>query len=367
MNAMIERLTLEELAQTLVQQSEVKQDYLVDSTRMVMEAYGGTPVLRVLDYSGGDCMEPLELTSTAHKQLGAYLKIPASYYDRMLREATDLLTNNVNNWLNRTAEVKLLRTMDGTARAVLSNRYWCVDHLNLLQMVIPVLGHMPGISVLDCGLSETRMYVKVTSERLKEDVVPGDTVQYGLIITNSEVGMGAITIQPYLYRLVCSNGMVSGERIGDGTRRIHKGCTMELNGPMQVYHPPELTLRDKFAEQFQNSVKMAAEESKFGEILDMMRRAAQANIETEELPGLLKLVGTAVGIREPEQQHVLSHLLEVGDMTLYGLANAVTRYAQDVDSYDRAIQLESAGYDLIAMPLRQWNHFNQAAALQAAA
>ena len=234
MNAMIERLTLEELAQTLVQQSEVKQDYLVDSTRMVMEAYGGTPVLRVLDYSGGDCMEPLELTSTAHKQLGAYLKIPASYYDRMLREATDLLTTNVNNWLNRTAEVKLLRTMDGAARAVLSNRYWCVDHLNLLQMVIPVLGHMPGISVLDCGLSETRMYVKVTSERLKEDVVPGDTVQYGLIITNSEVGMGAITIQPYLYRLVCSNGMVSGERIGDGTRRIHKGCTMELNGPMQV-------------------------------------------------------------------------------------------------------------------------------------
>ena len=105
MNAMIERLTLEELAQTLVQQSEVKQDYLVDSTRMVMEAYGGTPVLRVLDYSGGDCMEPLELTSTAHKQLGAYLKIPASYYDRMLREATDLLTTNVNNWLNRTAEV----------------------------------------------------------------------------------------------------------------------------------------------------------------------------------------------------------------------------------------------------------------------
>ena len=191
MNAMIERLTLEELAQTLVQQSEVKQDYLVDSTRMVMEAYGGTPVLRVLDYSGGDCMEPLELTSTAHKQLGAYLRIPASYYDRMLREATDLLTTNVNNWLNRTAEVKLLRTMDGAARAVLSNRYWCVDHLNLLQMVIPVLGHMPGINVLDCGLSETRMYVKVTSERLKEDVIPGDTVQYGFIITNSEVGMGA--------------------------------------------------------------------------------------------------------------------------------------------------------------------------------
>lgn len=73
------------------------------------------------------------------------------------------------------------------------------------------------------------------------------------------------------------------------------------------------------------------------------------------------------GVHAAEQQYVLSHLLEDGDMTLYGLANAVTRYAQDVDSYDRAIQLESAGYDLITMPLHQWNHFNQAAAPQAAA
>ena len=358
---------MEEVAQKLVQQSEVKQDFLVDSTRMVMEAYGRTPVLRVLDNSGGDCMEPLELTSTAHKQLGAYLRIPASYYERMLKEDTALLTDNVNSWLNRTAEVKLLRTIDGAARAVLSNRYWCVDHLDLLQMVIPVLGHMPGVKVMDCGLSETHMYIKVTSERLKGDVVPGDTVQYGFIITNSEVGMGAISIQPYIYRLVCSNGMVSGEQIGGSTRRIHKGSAMELTGPMQAYRPAVLTLQDKFTRQFQNNLQSAVEEGRFSQTLDMMRRAAQADIEAEDLPALLKLAGTSVGIREPEQQHVLTHLLESRDMTLYGLANAVTRYAQDVDSYDRATQLESAGYDLIAMPLRQWNHFNQLAAHQAAA
>lgn len=363
----MERLTLEELAEKLVQQSQVKQDFLVDSTRMVMEAYGGTPVLRVLDDFGGDCMEPLELTNTAHKQLGAYLRIPAGYYDRMLKEATALLTANVNNWLDRTAEIKLLRTMDGAARAILSNRYWCVDHLDLLQIVIPVLGHMPDVSVMSCGLSETHMYIKVASERLKGDVIPGDTVQYGFLITNSEVGMGAISVQPYLYRLVCGNGMVSGERIGEGTRRIHKGSVKELHGPLKVYHPPALDPHAKFAELFLNTLRMAVEESRFGEILDVMRRAAQTNIEAEDLTGLLKLVGTAVGIREAEQPHVLSYLLASRDMTLYGLANAVTRYAQDVDSYDRATQLEAAGYDLVAMPMRQWNDLNHHAAPLAAA
>ena len=54
-------------------------------------------------------------------------------------------------------------------------------------------------------------------------------------------------------------------------------------------------------------------------------------------------------------------------MTLYGLSNAVTRYAQDVSSYDRATRLEAMGYDIMTMPRRQWEHFNQIAASAAAA
>lgn len=134
-------LTLEQLGQELVCQSEVKQDYLVSSDKMRMETYGGLPILRVLDSAGGDCMEPLELNSTAHKQLGGYLRIPAHYYERMLKERPELLAYNVNSWLSRAQEVKLLRTLDGTARAMLSNRYWCVDHLELLQAAVPVIGN----------------------------------------------------------------------------------------------------------------------------------------------------------------------------------------------------------------------------------
>ena len=50
------------------------------------------------------------------------------------------------------------------------------------------------------------------------DVVPGDTVQGGVIISNSEVGLGAVSVQPLLYRLVCTNGMVVNDL---GERRTH--------------------------------------------------------------------------------------------------------------------------------------------------
>ena len=355
-------LTLEQLGQELVCQSEVKQDYLVSSDRMVMEAYGGLPVLRVLDSEGGDCMEPLELNSTAHKQLSAYLRIPANYYERMLKEYPELLAYNVNSWLSRSLEVKLLRTLDGTARALLSNRYWCVDHLELLRAAVPVIGNMPGVSVVSCGLTETHMYVKVVSERLQEDVVPGDTVQYGICITNSEVGVGAIAIQPLLYRLICTNGAVVDEHLGTGARRVHKGAQLTLPGGFRAYQSPGLSKNKPFVDQFQAAVKEAIQGARFGELMDRMRLATQVEIQTQDLTVLLKKIGNEFGLREREQDCVLNHLLDSHDMTLYGLANAVTRFAQDVSSYDRATQLEAVGYDLMTMPRRQWDHFNQIAA-----
>jgi len=48
-------------------------------------------------------------------------------------------------------------------------------------------------------------------------------------------------------------------------------------------------------------------------------------------------------LTDAEGKGVLQHLLEGADYTLYGLANAVTRYSQDVESYDRASKLEEIG------------------------
>ena len=360
-------LTLEQLGQELVCQSEVKQDYLVSSDKMMMETYGGIPVLRVLDSAGEDCMEPLELNSTAHRQLSGYLRIPANYYERMLKEYPELLVHNVNSWLSRTQEVKMLRTLDGTARAILSNRYWCVDNLQLLQAAVPVIGNILGVSVVSCGLTDTHMYVKMVSQRLRDDVVPGDTVQYGVCITNSEVGMGAIAIQPLLYRLVCTNGMVVGEHLGTGVRRVHKGTLLTLPGGFSPYYPPGSIHIRGFFDQFQKALNEALQGAKFGALMDRMRLATQAHIQTQDLTLLLQKIGSAFGLREAEQDCVRNHLLAGHDMTLYGLSNAVTRYAQDVASYDRATHLEAMGYDIMTMPRRQWEHFNQIAAPAAAA
>ena len=51
---------------------------------------------------------------------------------------------------------------------------------------------------------------------------------------------------------------------------------------------------------------------------------------------------------------MLGYLIEGGDLTRYGLSNAVTRYSQDVEDYDRASWLEELGGEVIALPPNDW-------------
>lgn len=62
------------------------------------------------------------------------------------------------------------------------------------------------------------MYIKVVNERIQTEVVPGDIVQAGILISNSEVGMGSVSVKPLIYRLVCTNGMVAD--VGVGKRHV---------------------------------------------------------------------------------------------------------------------------------------------------
>ena len=94
----------------------------------------------------------------------------------------------------------------------------------------------------------------------------------------------------------------------------------------------------------------------------MMREAKDARMNTANVPAIVQLASKDFGITESEQTGVLQHLIEGNDLTLYGLSNAVTRYSQDVESYDRATSLEGIGYNILSMPSKQWNRINQMAA-----
>ncbi len=351
--------TLTELAMELDRQRNAKKDYLLDTRSIVMD-YTGDRHMITLNNEAQRTNTMLNLNGVAHRQVGAALGIPAKYYDKMRSENPELLSANVNGWFQTTPSTRMVRTLDGTARAFLSDRYRRIDNYEIAETVLPIIADIEDARIESCEVTDERMYIKVVNPRLQTEVVPGDIVQSGILITNSEVGMGSMSIQPLVYRLVCTNGMVVNDA---ATRRYHIGRGNEASEDYTLYSNETLAADDRaLMLKVQDTVKSVVEQSRFDRVVEMMRAAREAKIITTDIPQMIEMAASDYGFSKKEGGGILDHLIRDGELSLYGLANAVTRAAQDVESYDRSTDLESIGYTILGMSRERWNRLNAVAA-----
>jgi hypothetical protein len=347
--------TLHDLAAELGRQAKSKRDFIVPSDAMFMEDSAELfSLFRPLD-SGMREAEPFGMTDLFHRQMGASLGIPAKYYDLCRSDYPELLVQNVNGWLGKNATRHTIRTLDGTARAFLSGRYRRIDNYDIAKTVLPVIGEMPDAKVESCEVTENRMYLKVVNPRLEAEVSKGDAVQAGIMISNSEVGLGSVTVVPLLYRLVCLNGMIVNDL---GQRKYHIGREQEES--WELYSDETLQADDAaLMLKLADIVRTAVDEAKFGIMVDRLRQATKIRI-TGHVPEVVELTARQYGFTKNEETDILQHLISGGDLSLYGLSGAVTRASQDMADYDRATAPESAGWNIATMPSEIWASVNGA-------
>jgi hypothetical protein len=66
-------------------------------------------------------------------------------------------------------------------------------------------------------------------------------------------------------------------------------------------------------------------------------------------------------LNDDERTGVLRHLIEDGELSGFGLVNAVTHYSQKVESYDRATEFEALGGRLLELTAPEWKGLAEAA------
>lgn len=351
--------TLTQLAMELERQQNNKRDLLVEANTMRIAGAGeGNPLALTVDM-GENISETFSIGDIAHRQMGTKLGIPAVYYDKCFEEDPALLAHNVNNWLEKDDSRWMVRTLDGGARAFLSETYRRIDNFEVANAVLPILSSMPGLKIESCELTSRRMYIKAVNPRVTAEVKKGDIVQAGIMITNSEVGQGSVAISPLIFRLVCLNGMVAQDA---SLRKIHKGAQNNVASDFTIYRDETIEANDRaFLMAVEDTVTSALDQAKFAMIVDRMQQASEAKMKSRAVPKVVELATKEYKFTQDEGKGILGHLIEGKDFTLYGLANAVTRLSQDVDSYDRATELEAAGWKVMNMPTNLWNYMNKAA------
>ena len=348
---------LPEVLTELQRQNAARWDYIAPAQSLHLSEDGRTFDLTQL---ATGAQESFGTTDLFHRQVGNTLGIPARYYDLMRREKPELLAENVNAWFSDRTQSYMVRSMDygsgRVARALLSDRYRRIDNLEIATAVLPLFAGQPDIGIESCAVTEQKMYLKIVNHRLEMEVVPGDYVQAGVVISNSEVGLGAVSVQPLVYRLVCSNGMVVNDF---SERRAHVGRAAKgMEDSFGIYTDETREAEDRaFLLKLRDTTLAALEEARFAQIVGRLRESTQAKI-TGRVQDVIALTGKTYDLNQPEQDSILNYLIQGGDLSLYGLSNAITRASQDVESYDRATALEGIGWQVTTMAAAQWKEMN---------
>jgi len=356
---LLRRGSLGELAARLERLKATRQDVVTDTRDLTFRVGADGPVLDVPHVGA------LPLTRHAHTQVAEKTGIPQRYYDRMAEQNAPLLAENVNAWFLKEPAPRLVRAAEGHVRALLSDRYRVIDSEDVALLVAD-RAEKHHADVIECALSETRMSIRVAHPNAREKVgeltaelrarhtgihqvragsvmnLDADYMVPGLVVSNSEVGAGAMKVEPIAYRLICWNAAVGEESLA----QVHLGGKLGV-GEI-TYREETLRLSDQaLAAQIQDVVDGAFNPDSFRKLVQRFKDAKSVEIAkpVEVTNAVVKLLG----INEDRKEALLRHFMLEGP-TVFGLVNGITAFAQEEADPDAQLALERAAGDILAKP-----------------
>jgi hypothetical protein len=282
----------------------------------------------------------LVFNDNAEKQLAMFLGVPSQYLARIKQNVPELYIDTIESLLRqKDGTPRLIRTVDGTARAVLSDSFARLDN-DIIGNALETIADS-DLEIHGFNLDMNGMSLHLVNPKVEGEVMKGDVVQMGFFLKNSEVGLHAMQSDFRSFRLVCTNGMVV-PMSQFKMRRVHSGASV-LNTMSRQERVPEYTVSD-VAQQVQLLAENSTKPELLNEYISNMKDL-QA-IEVVDAEATTEAIQNKYKLSNLQRDSIYSHYQKDNLNTRWGMVNAVTRTGQDQESASESIKLETVGGDL---------------------
>jgi len=359
--------SIEELAGRVHQLEQMKRDFILPSAYATVQDDGQHIHLETTDCYRGKMSEQFT------KQLCTWSKVPYTYYKTMVeRDKPELIQSNLNTWLKsppKGTRNRMFRTYDHDTwdnnmfRSYHSDRFLTFDNSDLLDGIMPVLERLDeqvnGLQFVSMGLTDNKLYLKIIFPNVEAEIKSrqvGDIVKSGVIISNSEVGMGSIMVSPFIYRLICLNGMTVNDA---NFRRVHLGRAQD-EGELIYKADTRVAMHEALKKQLRDHVEECTDPAVFRLTVDKMNESAEEQ-DKRDPEDVIEGLGKRFSLADSEVKKARRSLLENRDYSRWGFANAITNVANATDNYDRATELQELGGNVIQLRKSEWANLAVAA------
>ncbi len=205
--------TLGEVYDQVGSMSKSCKDSMVNKNDVSFES------LNALTISG----ERKPVAVTAQKLIANRLNIPYPYLKRC---PVDIQAQNLNHWIKKERNDALFFRFDAdTVRAVFTPKYKPVDNIPVIKRILS-LGYSADAEV-SCSLDKDFMSLSIMNDSNSFDI-DGDEFRPGISVSNSEVGLSSVSIAAFIYRLVCTNGLIQKNKNGSSFRHVSSRILDEI-------------------------------------------------------------------------------------------------------------------------------------------
>jgi len=333
---------------------KTSKDYVGDTRKMRLKVADDELVF-TFDVEDKD-KQVYGFTRTGRAQLAESMRFPLDFWSRVETNPKNReeLAHFATHLLHTDPQKRMVRTLDGRVRAVLSNSYKTLDNFDLFMVSVEELEKVKA-EIWEARLSddEFRIYAVapgITGE-VKEDRPgykweAGDRHVAAISIGNSETGKGKLKVRPATLRYVCWNLNVWDE----GLTKIHLGRKIEEEGWMSddtKKADDNLTWR-----KVRDIIRTAFDPAKFEEVIAKLNGAKK-----EEVTDPVKAVEAVVELAELPKSaidRIREKFIKDKDFTRYGLVQAVTYQVHGENlSDDDKNMYEDAGAKVLATPMEK--------------
>lgn len=263
----------------------------------------------------GDQEMPLSQLATGH--LCGKLNIPSRYFSRLVDSGNNFLAaDNVNCWLNGDKRTFFLRGYEDHIRGVLSGSYSVYDAPEILATVKEVF-NPEGFVLKGSFINEERLHLRLIENQMLD--IDGEDLYAGITLDSSDVGRSGLNVRFFIWKRICTNGLVIAKSNGRLFRQKHVGIT-----------------HDDFATGLEEGL---------GRFYEIKEAIAESIRETSKIPmnkdinDLVEEIKEKTNLSDKAAEKVVE-LMEVKYApTRWGLINGITEVAQDF-TLETRIQLE---------------------------
>jgi len=253
----------------------------------------------IIEASGGEPTKILTANDVALQQIASKSEIDIRTVRRLRDQYPAELDSVVSAIWDKENKGVMLRTFvdtdnsdTGILRAFTSSSYKVFDNEDVLTNTLPQLMESgANWQVVNGTLTDQRMYLRLKSQNQVADAAVGDAMANGLLISNSEVGMGSVNVQQLIYTLACLNGMQTANK----SRSTHVTSSRGTDTWSLLTDEAKQADNQALSLKLRDVVTNFADRATFDQVIEQMKTAHEDKVNAplpqavDTLCGILKL------------------------------------------------------------------------------